>query len=86
MVDCSKNVESWGNQGQKGKIFRFEYMWIQHPKSTNLLEKIWKKGDKNVSFLEKAKSCGQDLLNWEKTEFGNIRSKIRNLRQLLFDL
>lgn len=86
VVDCSKNDESWGNPRKKGKRFRFEHMWIQHPNFTNLLEKIWKTGDKNASFMEKAKSCGNELLNWEKTEFGNIRSKIRNLRQMISDL
>ncbi|KAL0410892.1 UNVERIFIED_CONTAM: hypothetical protein Slati_3678900 [Sesamum latifolium] len=69
-------------QGRKQKRFRFEAMWLRSKHCEEVVSVSWNavnEADPNVSVREKVKSCRLGLIQWEKTEFENVKRGIKEL-------
>lgn len=63
--------------------FRFEHMWLEHPKYERIVRESWLKKGSVECLDEKMAICGADLAQWVNKEFGSIRKKKKQLTELL---
>ncbi|KAG6397494.1 hypothetical protein SASPL_143662 [Salvia splendens] len=70
-------------QGRRRKRFQFENMWLQHPQLESVVKNTWQERTWGCNFQEKVKICGQVLMEWDRHEFGHIRTKINKLKDKL---
>ena len=63
-----------------GVPFKFEAMWLHHPEFLNLVADNWNSqlaGNPQYVLAQKLKSLKQVLKGWNKSVFGDIRSKVQ---------
>ncbi|KAK4394177.1 hypothetical protein Sango_1888500 [Sesamum angolense] len=66
----------------KQKRFRFEAVWLRSKDCKGVIERAWAHGDvvdPRRSLLHKLRSCREDLSLWDKTGFGNITKRIKEI-------
>ncbi|CAM8902040.1 unnamed protein product [Rhodiola kirilowii] len=66
---------------KKGKLFRFEAMWLDHPDMGRLMNDFWSSNN-NVqsSWCSKLKDCENMLSAWNRSAFGNVQRRIKDLK------
>ncbi|CAM8971158.1 unnamed protein product [Rhodiola kirilowii] len=66
---------------KKGKLFRFEAMWLDHPAMEGLMNDFWGSNN-NVqsSWCSKLKNCENKLSAWNRSTFGNVQRRIKELK------
>lgn len=71
---------------QKKKRFRFKHMWINHPEFEKYVKNSWQSCASLSMMKDKKQACGEQLLWWDETVFGNVKRKIRDLTKKLESL
>ncbi|XP_021764895.1 uncharacterized protein LOC110729440 [Chenopodium quinoa] len=64
-------------RGRKGKIFRFEALWLSKEDCSEVVSKAWCDGEGSEPHKRIA-LCAEYLTKWAATSFGEIKKKIRN--------
>uniref|UniRef100_A0A803MJ99 Uncharacterized protein n=1 Tax=Chenopodium quinoa TaxID=63459 RepID=A0A803MJ99_CHEQI len=65
-------------RGKKGKLFRFEAMWLSREECSEVVANAWRKevgADPHMRIL----NCSRDLTKWAATTFGSLKKKIRKV-------
>lgn len=60
----------------------FEFMWLKDPECAKIIEKYWVKncqGSKAFQFVSKVRNIARRLDEWNKTHFGSIGRKIKEI-------
>ncbi|KAL9688033.1 hypothetical protein QQ045_032446 [Rhodiola kirilowii] len=66
---------------RKKRFFRFEAMWLEHPKFAEAMENFWNSnGSSNQRWMDKLRSCKSFLKDWNKASFGNVCKRIEKLK------
>ncbi|KAL9680477.1 hypothetical protein QQ045_018356 [Rhodiola kirilowii] len=65
----------------KGGISRFEQMWLRHERFKEMVETLWKFQHPGGPLSRKLKDCMQGLSRWGDETFGNVRKRIKNLKE-----
>ncbi|KAL0345310.1 UNVERIFIED_CONTAM: hypothetical protein Sradi_4362300, partial [Sesamum radiatum] len=66
------------------KMFRFEAMWLRSPDCEEVVREHWggtKQGSALSALQQKIRNCRVGLLQWDRTCFGNVRKRIRDLEE-----
>ncbi|KAL5721690.1 hypothetical protein ACHQM5_005303 [Ranunculus cassubicifolius] len=72
------------NPTQNGgpKQFHFQSMWMDRPDCVSLVKKSWNftpQGSNPYKFCKKLKTIKENVKSWNRSTFGNIHNKIRDL-------
>nr|XP_023925285.1 uncharacterized protein LOC112036686 [Quercus suber] len=70
----------------KNKIFRFEEMWLANEGCGETVEGVWQAsydGTENSKVIRKIEKSGKELINWSRSNFGNIRNELVKKRKEL---
>lgn len=62
------------------KQFKFEAVWLNHPKFTNIVKESWRcnfSGNPNDWFRSCANTFKYKITNWSKSSFGIIKNQIK---------
>lgn len=63
--------------------FRFESMWVGKNDCTAMIEDNWAKRGAQGPIMPLHKQCGDQLLQWNKSTFGNVQANLGNAKNLL---
>ncbi|KAL0356018.1 UNVERIFIED_CONTAM: Retrovirus-related Pol polyprotein from type-1 retrotransposable element R2 [Sesamum radiatum] len=85
------SLDQMGIQGshRRPKRFRFEAAWLREPSCEEVIQAGWKSvaGSEDVGGVSaRIRSVRVHLLQWERREFGNVRSRIRQLEDRILSL
>ncbi|CAM8940407.1 unnamed protein product [Rhodiola kirilowii] len=77
MLDTERKIIT-----RKKRFFRFEAMWLEHPKFAEAMESFWNTIDNNnQGWMDKLRSCKNFLKDWNKASFGNVCKRINKLKE-----
>ncbi|KAL9667410.1 hypothetical protein QQ045_001767 [Rhodiola kirilowii] len=65
------------------KLFRFESMWMRDASFVDMVKDSWTSNDTSISLSYKLADLSQHLKSWNKREFGNVGSHLKNLKEEL---
>ncbi|CAM8896820.1 unnamed protein product [Rhodiola kirilowii] len=65
---------------------RFEPMWLRHGDFKGLVKDVWRAQPGDSSLMEKLQNCMTSLKQWGAAEFGNVKEKVKNLKERLQEL
>ncbi|KAL0438956.1 UNVERIFIED_CONTAM: hypothetical protein Slati_2378600 [Sesamum latifolium] len=64
--------------------FRFEVAWASSPACVDVIQQAWLSDKDNIphrSLIDKIRACRMNLLQWNRSSFGNIRKKLKELNE-----
>ncbi|KAL0355322.1 UNVERIFIED_CONTAM: putative mitochondrial protein [Sesamum radiatum] len=70
----------------KRSRFRFEAAWVRSEDCKTVIEKAWKSeigSNPTKGLMHKIRSCRLDLLQWNRSSFGHISGRIKELNEQL---
>ncbi|CAM8982799.1 unnamed protein product [Rhodiola kirilowii] len=59
---------------------RFESMWVRHADFKNVVRRSWSSQGNETPISEKLHKCMHDLCKWGSDTFGNVKRKIKELK------
>ncbi|KAF7810079.1 ribonuclease H [Senna tora] len=76
--------EAWAKR-TCSRPFRFEKMWMNHEDCAELVKNSWKGGSIGDDPAQKLNFLAENLKVWNKSTFGHVGKKIKNLQQQISD-
>ncbi|KAL9686603.1 hypothetical protein QQ045_030996 [Rhodiola kirilowii] len=72
---------------RKKRFFRFEAMWLEHPKFAEAIDNFWNSSDNNEQkWMDKLRCCSSFLKDWNTAVFGNVSRRIIKLKENLDEI
>ncbi|KAF5442927.1 hypothetical protein F2P56_035534 [Juglans regia] len=71
--------EEPGVARERGKLFRFEAMWVGEKGCDKIVEDTWKRGTNSNNMddlMYKISACGKRLQVWNRSSFGHVQKKL----------
>ncbi|KAL9683131.1 hypothetical protein QQ045_014947 [Rhodiola kirilowii] len=62
-------------------VSRFEPMWLRHVQFKEEVRQFWSSSSSNVPLSRKLKQCMDHLSHWNASTFGNVKKKIKALKE-----
>lgn len=80
-INLKRVDDQFRMKGQK--LFKFEAMWVEYEACKKVIETAWMGviGPLNIeTVMKKIQSCGEKLMVWNKSSFGNVKRNIEKVR------
>ncbi|CAM8948104.1 unnamed protein product [Rhodiola kirilowii] len=72
---------------RRKKPFRFEAMWIDHPDFERVMAECWRSSlDSHQNWQQKLNDCGRALSVWNRSKYGNVQRRIKDLKHKLDEI
>lgn len=77
-----------GSCSRAPRSFKYEVAWERDPSLSPLIQHAWQSsaGDSVMGISDKMHSLAQDLSQWDRSHFGNVRREIQQLKAELQEL
>ncbi|KAL9665459.1 hypothetical protein QQ045_020879 [Rhodiola kirilowii] len=69
--------------GKPKGLFRYEVMWSRDPRFAELIREQWSSLNHCVNIVEKLESLKGPISRWNRKVFGNVHTRLKNIRQEL---
>ncbi|KAL9685630.1 hypothetical protein QQ045_023081 [Rhodiola kirilowii] len=76
-----------GRHNNRTRVLRFENMWFQEESFQQIINSAWQNySDSPFSFEDKLMLLQDHLTKWNRTKFGNVQAKIKDLKVKLEEM